>query len=624
MLEEFLRRAEDCQRRGRWEEAVRHWEEALRRLPDMPEPRRRQVAGYIREALEEAARSALHHPSPDFKAARRHLEHAARVAGNPDILVPLGWVVHLMGEPAVALRWYERAAAAGDAPRALAYARQLAELQVAVAGASALRRNGPERPFRGRAAQEWTAPGWDAAPLPLKASAPAVGKDPAPQPLETAAWRRLAALAALAAGDAAGALARFPDPGEPVLPGVWALEGALLAALSGDWAACLAYYRRAQRQGQILARDPHPYVFAAAWLCGDEGKGDGVPFPATAIRERAPKQLFVDGAQYRAWRRQFLRWQYRWWLARARAALARRDDAALQESLAAATRLFPKERLSRALQAWLACAYGGARPPDAFLEDGRGPGKDPEPLAFVRLRVWMAERFAAPADVVRQLNRLLEEFPHDAWGLARWKRWMIQLGQEAMAQGRWRQALLQFVSLLLRLPEDEDGWRWCGRLHAELGNASRAADCLAQAERVGGRGRRALRSPAAQGEAGPDAAPGTPVSTSGQQLGAGGQRVSAVGQRVSVGGQRVSAAGQPVPAVGPPVSAGSREDVEYGLLEELLTERGEDEAAAVLPCVFSPKALTKAVWDSVRQGDAYLEFLLNTWVRRADIEASTG
>src|SRR5690606_4944296 len=105
-------------------------------------------------------------------------------------------------------------------------------------------------------------------------------------------------------------------------------------------------------------------------------------------------------------------------------------------------------------------------------------------IAALRLSVWVSERFGTAAQAVGELNRLLERVPDDPWGLERWKRWMMRLGREAMAQGRLRQALMQFVSLLLRCPDDADAWRGCARVHAELGNADRAADCLAEAERL--------------------------------------------------------------------------------------------------------------------------------------------
>src|SRR5690606_41670794 len=80
--DECMRRAEASRRRGHWEAAVGHWEEALRRLPDMPEPRRRQLVQHIQDALQAAARAAMDRAEPDWRAARRHLERAARVAGD--------------------------------------------------------------------------------------------------------------------------------------------------------------------------------------------------------------------------------------------------------------------------------------------------------------------------------------------------------------------------------------------------------------------------------------------------------------------------------------------------------------------------------------------------------------
>ncbi|HLT57952.1 MAG TPA: hypothetical protein VKZ69_04170 [Limnochordales bacterium] len=574
MLDEYMRRAEASRRRGHWEAAVGHWEEALRRLPDMPEPRRRQLVQHIQDALQAAARAAMDRAEPDWRAARRHLERAARVAGDAGGCWLLGLVAHLAGEPAAALRWYERAAAArgagAEVPGPLAYGRRLARLQLA----------GPMGKAAGAAAGRPARKGGATAP-PAGVPLPALGPDPASllepgregpagrgHPLAAAAWRRLAALSALAHGDGAEALARFPRPGDPGLPGAWALEGALLAAMAGDWSRCLAYYRCAQAQGAALTGEPHPYVFAAAWLRTDDGRGDRVPFPLAVLRERAPRHLFVDEAQYRALRRQFLRWQCRWWLARARAALERRDDQALRSSLTAAARLLPRARSARLLEAWLACAYGAAKPPKLV---GHGLPV-PETPAARRLAVWVAERFGSPADAIGQLNRLLEEEPQDPWGLDRWKRWMLRLGQEALARGRWRQALLQFVSLLLRLPDDPDGWRWCGRVLEELGEAARAGDCLAQAQRLAGPARRG-RAP------GPAAAGG---------------------------------------------EASGEAEIEYGLLAALLDEAGREHAREAAPGAFSARALIRAVWASVRAGDAYLEFLVKEWVRRPGSAASPG
>lgn len=645
-LEEYMRRAEASRRRGQWEDAVSQWEEALARLPDIPEPRRRQLQRHIRETLEQTARAALERPSPDgrvpagtvshgpspdgrvpdgpgldrsaldwsasdLRLARRCLERAARSTDDPGVFVPLGLLLHLTGKPAEALEWYDRLetadpAARGDFGRSLVYARRLAQLQLAVA-----RRHGATAALTDLTETEaWRREGL--------------------HPLEVCAWRRLAALAALAAGDAGRALDRFPSPDHPDLPAAWALEGALVAALQGDWPRCLAYCRRAQREGASLTGEPHLYVFAAAWLSADDGRTQGdalaqdVPFPAASLRERAPRHLFTDDTQYRAWRRHFLRWQYRWWLYRARAALERGDDRALQQSLAAATRLLPKARLSRAIDAWRACAYGGSSVgpsagssagPSARLSaggsapskglargrDGRGVARDglgADSPAFLRVAVWSAERYGTPADVVRELNRLLEREPGDPWGLARWKGWMMRLGQEAMAQGRWRQALLQFVSLLLRLPDDEDGWRWCGRLHAELGNAARARDCLSHAERLAkarsrGWGQRPMKAPRpAEGIAfsGSPSGPGRPDRSDDRSVGA----------------------------------PEGQHEVEYGLLRDLLYEVGDEPAAAVPPFAFSKRALLQAVWTSVRSADAYLEFLLKEWVRKAGSRDSAG
>ncbi|HEY8416884.1 MAG TPA: hypothetical protein VIK93_02480 [Limnochordales bacterium] len=622
MLDEYIRLAEANQRRGRWEAAVGYLEEALRKLPDMPEPRRRQLKRHIQNALEMAARSALQQAPPDLQAARRHLEHAARSVGDPGLLAPLGLVAHLAGDAAAALRWYERATAAGQASRALAYGRRLAQLQLAAAkhpapdALGATDKPAPaEKPVApgatgagdGRLAPAVTAVGdrlvasgqRPATEGPALPGAPAIPTE-ALHPLEAAAWRRLAALAGLAHGDLAQALAWFPAPSDPELPAAWALEGALIAALNENWPVCLAYYRRAQAQGVTLTRAPHVYVFAAAWLCADDGNGEGVPFPEPSLRERAPKNLFVDPAQYQDWRLQFLRWQYRWWLSRARTALARGDDRDLQHSLMAAVRILPQARLSKAIDAWLACAYGATRPPKLVGEDELGE----DTTALLRLSVWVAERFGTPIDVIRQLTRLLERYPQDPWGLARWKRWMIRLGQEAIAQGRFRQALLQFVSLLLHLPDDPDGWRWCARLHAELGDAARAADCASEVHRLAERTRRRLKP---EGAAGGDlSADATPATIQGGSAAA---AASGVGNDAAAARDGASDGGLPV---------------EYGLIEALLQEPDDGAGESVPPFAFSPRALTEAVWASVRSGDAYLEFLVQGWVRSAGSVARMG
>src|SRR5690606_32843322 len=134
-----------------------------------------------------------------------------------------------------------------------------------------------------------------------------------------------------------------------------------------------------------------------------------------------------------------LRWQYRWWLARADAAAARADAAGVQRNLSAAVRLLPKARLSRALEIWLACAYGGVRPPREAVGramDGlAGRPVDAGGAALLRLSVWMCERFGTPAEVVGHLNRLLELAPGDQWGLERWKRWMMRLARRRWPRG---------------------------------------------------------------------------------------------------------------------------------------------------------------------------------------------
>ncbi|HEY8497379.1 MAG TPA: hypothetical protein VIK98_10165 [Limnochordales bacterium] len=609
LLDEYMRRAEDCHRRGEWDAAALLWEEALRRLPDMPAPRRLQIEQRLRDTLAQAARAALARRDVRergaYSQARRYLEHAARLAADGAILFPLGLLLHIEGEPGAALQCYEEAARAGarslqDSP-ALAYACRLARLQLRVASRSAAPADEPDGES-GLARR----PASEAVPLELSR-----GRDP----LEAAAWKRLGALAALAAGETSEALARFPVPAHAVLPAAWALEGALLAALAGDWSACLAYYRRAQAEGVHPAGEPHLYVFAVAWLAASDG-GDEPPFPAAALREQAPVHLFVDDAQYRAWRRQFLRWQYRWWLARAEAAAARADAAGVQRNLTAAIRLLPKARLSRALEMWLACAYGGVRPPKEAVGramDGLiGGPADAARAALLRLSVLMCERFGSPAEVVGQLNRLLELAPEDQWGLERWKRWMMRLGQEAMAQGRLRQALLQFVSLLLRRPDDADGWRWCGRVHAELGDADRASDCLAQAERLESLARRQSRSRGWFHAGTGQEADGRAVGISdGRAVGISDGRAANVSDGRAAGVSDGRAAG------------GDTGEPEYGVLVDLIrTLAGEDVAAA--PVAFSAKALRKAVWASVRASDPYLEFLLGEWARSPGSSASAG
>ncbi|OUN01097.1 MAG: hypothetical protein BAA04_13525 [Firmicutes bacterium ZCTH02-B6] len=571
LLEEYTRRAEDCHRRGEWEAAIGLWEEALRRLPDMPAPRRLQIEQRLRDTLEHAAREVLtRHDGPGLAAgrtaARRHLEHAARVVPDAAILYPLGLMRHLDGEPGAALECYDAAARAGAGllgGPALDYATRLARLQQRAASRSAAPNAQGEEGIS-RAATAPTPPGWRH------------------DPLAETAWRRLGALTALASGEDREALTRFPHAASAVLPAAWALEGALLAALNGDWSACLDYYRRAQAEGTHLARDPHLYVFAAAWLAAGDGL-DEPPFPASALREQPPKHLFVDDAQYRAWRRQFLRGQYRWWLARAEDAAGRAEAAEVQRCLTAAIRLLPKARLSRALEAWLACAFGGMRPPAAPAGSSIGAlggwAPDAGGIAALRLSVWVSERFGTAAQAVGELNRLLERVPDDPWGLERWKRWMMRLGREAMAQGRLRQALMQFVSLLLRCPDDADAWRGCARVHAELGNADRAADCLAEAERLE---RLAARQSRLRG-----------------WFGANADQAAA-----QAGGE---GSGEP----------------EYGLLVELIRTLGAEEVAAP-PIALSCTALRQAVWASVWENDPYLESLLKEWARSPGSAASAG
>lgn len=544
LLNEYMRLARAARREGRHEEAAGVWEEALGRLPDMPEPRRAELRRLISEALKQAAREALRQLEPDVEAAIGHLERSARSAGDPSVYPILGFLLHKVGRPAAALEWYARAEEeTKDAfSRALEYARTLARLQLMIDPG-----NVPGEKALSGADREGPSPG---------------------EPLELGSWQRLWALNALRQGNISRAHRRFPGPDWPEMPAAWALEGALIAALARNWPACLAYYQRALAAAPRLST-PHRCVMASAvvntvdpsatfrdrfsWLPDDL---------AEELGNRAPKRLFADERQYKRWRRQVLEWQYRRRLMEARSALAREDDAGIRRALAAAVQLLPDVPLSRRLAVWMACAYGTGQPGRRVLQEARGAGS--EQAEVLRLCVWAAERFGRTKDVIGELNRLLERHPDDGWGLDRWKRWMVRLGRNALEKGRYRQALLQFVSLLLRLPEDPDGWSGCGRVHAATGEAARAADCFAQARRL-----KMLRA-------------------------------------------------SPVSAVMP---QGERE--KYGLLRPLL-EESLLPSPAPDPCPFAKEVLLQAVWASARAGDAYLEMIIDQWVRGRSSAASAG
>lgn len=422
---------------GRADEAVAAWESALRDIPGLPAPRRHEIAESIRRASYQCAKRAVQMQPPDWGGAARWLgrwlQHAdgAEAGERRRIRELYGMMLHLNGQRDDALRIYR-------------------ELESDQQGE-------PWRPdnLRGRDGPDWL---YGAALLRLQMAVPAPVRPFRPASAlagelsRQAARARLRALESLLAGDAQLAAAVYPGPDQPGFPGTWALAGGLLAALAGRWSDSVAYFDTA----------------------------------------RPPRADVSDIVSYSRWAASVRQWQQQLWVRRALSDLAAGDVHGLENSLRAIARLRPSDSLSRWVRVWLACAraVGGA------VMERRGWLRRSEPAPDAPRHLWWlsvlaAEQFGAPAHVVERLNRLLERFPDDEWALARWRAWMLKLAQDAVDEGRFKQALFQYASLVLYLPDDPDGWAGCARILELMDAEERAADCRRQAQAAVGCARRA-------------------------------------------------------------------------------------------------------------------------------------
>jgi len=564
-LESYLAAAREHMAAGRPEDAVDSLEAALHCLPGMPVPRREAIVKLIHDTAYAGARRALQAPVPDLETARSWLQRIMPTVGladdrrRRDALRTYGLLLHLSGRPREALPYYRAAFSADerDSGTACAYGEALARLQMAASsaamsdGVSASPYSSLHEMFRAALAR------------PVEGDA-----------LSEAAWRRLAAMDMLLRGDAAGALAVFPGVHAPSLPRTWALEGALLGALCARWPISMQYYRRAlagEGPDGLRASDVHRFVLLAAAL---ECIAELDPAEAEALvlapwlPARPPRSVFPDAAAYRAWADHVRRRQHGLWIRRALRALPGGDHTRLRRSLRAIVRLQPRSATSRWIGVWLACtapSSGAAVHRARSLKDSAAD--DGSPHHLLRLSALAAERFGAAEEVVTRLSRLLQRFPRDPWGLARWRAWMLKLADEAVGEGRFRQALSQYASLVLYAPDDAEGWLGCAAMWELMGDDARAADCRRQA-------RRANKLKAHR------AGPGSESVTDEQQ-------------------------------------------VLTDILRELLAEPSEDPpAAAALP--ISKRALLRAVADSLRSPDVYLRVLLERWAGGATNLPSVG
>lgn len=561
-LDGYVQRAQEYLESGEVEQAVAAWEEALASLPEIPAPRRQALCRRLEEGLHTLARAALRSTPPDLARAIDYLERAARWDGNSETCQVLGLLHHLRGDLSTAREWYRRAEAEASPTWELVYGQALALLQDLFSPRSSRSDAGPAAAVLSRLGDL----GLDYRRLLPHTSRedPSGGGSPAQDDFAAAAWQRLGAMTALVCQAPAQAFQRFPATSGEGLPREWALEGALLAALQGAWDQCLAYYRVALSHTPSFPHQLHSYVLLTALA---EAADASFPIPVTALPPSdPPRDWFIHEEHYAPWRRRVLRWRYRQELARARAALTRGDEAELRRALEAALGWRPDAPRSRLLALWMACAYGGRHEDgDHQARDGLAATEWPEEKsrALQRLAVWVAERFGTDEDVISRLNRLLNDHPQDPWGLRRWKSWMWRLGQEALAQEKHEQALLQFVSLLMYLPDDADGWLGCSQALSAMGDQKRASHCAAEARR--------LR----------------------QQMAA---RPEAVAHRA-------------------PVST-----VEYELLGDLLAEPFPEEEESSLPssfressCPFHPALVQGVLQESFRAPDIYLQFLVERW-----------
>lgn len=496
-LAKYVGAAQEYLDAGRPENAVNTLEAALLDVPGIPAPRRQAIAGFIRDTVYACARRALQASVPDMRAASAWLERALRTPERGDetehrnAVRAYAWLLHLAGKSEVAVPYYRLASAPPGADADDLYGQQLAQLQEGVPPASTRSTPTP------RASGTRTEPSATVAR--------------SPHPLSDLAWRRLRGLKTLFLGHADRALRVFPGPDSPALPRAWALEGALLAALCTRWSVALQFYRRAlggRGFGGLAADDLHRFVFlAVAMRCG--GGADTAAVEELVMSQRLPARpprgMFASLAAYRSWADAMRRWQHRLWVRRALQELAADDDvrhgdapgkaddsrgdlAGLRRSLRVMMRLQPHVPTSRWFGVWLAstAAPSGAIVPRAkLLRDSLA--FDGSARHVLQLSVLAAERFGGADDVVTRLNRLLQRFPHDGWGLARWRAWMTKLADEAVAEGLFKQALFQYVSLVLYLPDDADGWRGCAKVLELMGDDTRAGDCRRQAARADAR-----------------------------------------------------------------------------------------------------------------------------------------
>lgn len=526
-LERSMSAAREHLAAGRIEEAIAGWEAILREVPGLPAPRRQSIRRLIRKTACACARRALQGPIPDMRAALRWL-HRAIPSAEPmppeigseerfgddeqaDVLQTYGLLLHLAADRSGALRYYEAATEMGGSSKPLIYAVELARLQSAWVSAE------PGGGAAGAAGGIATNETWQASVAGPGAARRTIGPTEPADPLLEAAWRRLQAMIALYEGDAARALSGFPPPDTPALPRAWALEGALLSAMSADWARSLKYYRRAlgSRGFSDLPSDGlHRYVFiAVAWQCiygaasgsgplktGTPAEPESFDSPeqmhmvdieemvmAERLPQRPPPGMFANLSAYRAWTNEIRRWQHRLWVGRALHLLPAGNDGELRSSLRAMIQLRPGSPVSRWIGVWLACTgdmTGSAR----LLRDSYAPPGSPRHV--LQLSVLAAERFGRQEYVIDRLNLLLHEYPDDQWGLSRWREWMMKLAEEATADGRYKQAFFQYVSLTLYLPDDADGWNGCARVLELLGDDARAEDCRQEAKRVERLGRK--------------------------------------------------------------------------------------------------------------------------------------
>lgn len=563
-LQHYMALAATSLQEGDRERAIECWEVALGRCPTLPVPRRQRLVQLIVTAWHEEARGALGQTMPDYRRAIACLRRGWRtLEQNPypvgisrtglsgmtlrgETARILGFLLHLEGKYDEALSLYEATDATpqGQVAHELRYAGALVRLQ---------------------AARLFDVSSWVRSDDAFSAGA---------APLQKPARQRLTAFAKLfidgATRSAAEAQVLFPSPETPRLPLQWALEGALLAALNEEPEDCVAFYRIAFTQPRVALSDVHRYVFLT--LAGRDDAPVGIEkwnedvLLSWVIPADGNERPFPDRASFEKWRDAVMMWRRRVWLARARAALVAGQHEALRQCVDAAIRSRPRDRLSRHLRLWLACTDTDRM----WSLRGRWDTRD---VTLLRLSVLAAERWEATEQVISRLQHLLQRFPDDAWGLARWRQWMNWLGEHALSEGHHRQALLQFASLLMHRPDDESGWNGCGRAHAAAGNGKRAEDCFAEARRIA----RAAGSRTA-----------TPWAAS-------------------------------RPATPDETFMAAANDV----LSEMLRE-ADDVPVSVPRCPVSPRALREELWKSLRTHDVYLRTFIERWAEIPGSERTNG